>query len=116
MSWARRSELETATLGGHFAERNTAMASATWDIVHLAPPSRPGEFRMWVLVDRQLHALRMHVPRQVYVNFIRPPKPGMLRDTYVAESVYRTLPRGASPRHLMRLTIPERVSVARASQ
>lgn len=104
-----------STLGGHFAERNTAMASATWDIVHLAPTSRPGEFRMWVLVDRQLHALRMHVSRQVYVNFVRPPKPGMLRDTYEAESVYRTLPRGASPRHLMRLTIPESEYVARES-
>lgn len=100
-------ERRPATLGGMLAERSTAMASAAWDIVQLAPTARPGEFRMWVLVDRQLHALRLHVPRQLYVNFVHMPAPGTLLDTYRAEVVHRLLPRGAPVRHLMLLTIPE---------
>ena len=106
-------ERPRTTLGGLLEERSSAMASATWDIVQLAPTIRPGEFRMWVLVDRQMHALRLQVPRQVYVNFLQPPQPGMLRASYQAEVVHRTLPRGAKVHHLMRFTIPESEYVAR---
>ena len=109
----RAIERPRTTLGGLLEERSSAMASATWDIVQLAPTIRPGEFRMWVLVDRQMHALRLQVPRQVYVNFLQPPQPGMLRASYQAEVVHRTLPRGAKVHHLMRFTIPESEYVAR---
>lgn len=104
-----------ATLGKMLAAQNTAMASAAWDIVQLAPTARPGEFRLWVLVDRQLHAMRLLVPRQLYVNFVQMPAPGTLRDDYRAELVHRTLPRGAVARHLMRLTMPEAVYQASES-
>lgn len=111
--WRRRRterrglEKRSTTLGGFFEQRSSAMASVAWDIVQLAPTTRPGEFRLWVLVDRQLHVLKLNVPRQFYVNFVQLPKPGLLRDTYRAEAVTRVLPRGATPRHLMHITVSE---------
>ncbi|WFD27179.1 DNA-directed DNA polymerase [Malassezia nana] len=111
--WRRRRaerrglEKRHATLGGFFEQRSSAMASATWDIVQLAPTPRPGEYRLWVLVDRQLHALKLHVPRQFYVNFVQLPQPGILRDTYRAEAVARVLPRGMPQKHLMHITVSE---------
>lgn len=108
----RTGRLPSATVGSLFAQRNSVMAATAWDVVQLAPTARPGEFRLWVLVDRQLQSLRLHVPRQIYVNFHRLPPPGTFLSSYSTELVTRTLPRGAPCRQLVRFTIPEDVYLA----
>jgi DNA polymerase epsilon subunit 1 len=86
-----------------------SMASATWDVLQITPTARPGEFRLWVSIDQQMHNLRLRVPRQFYVNFKRVPAPGTFADSYVVESLTRTLPRGTPCRHLFRITVDESV-------
>ncbi|CAD6887281.1 unnamed protein product [Tilletia controversa] len=89
------------------SRRTASMASARWDIVQITPGSRPGEYRFWVMVDDQLQSLRLLVPREFYINFKSQPQPGLFKEEYQVESVVKTLPRGATCRHLYRVTVPE---------
>lgn len=100
------------TLHAMLAQRSSAMAASAWDVVQLCPAARPGEFRLWVFVARQLQCLKLVVPRELYVNFKQPPPAHAFLASYAAEPVTRTLPRGVPCRHLMKLTVPEEVYVA----
>ncbi|WFD29904.1 DNA-directed DNA polymerase [Malassezia sp. CBS 17886] len=100
-----------ASLTGLFSQHAGTLATSTWDVVQLTSTPRAGEFRMWAVVDRQMHALRVRVPRQFYVNFKEMPPPHAFLPSYTVEPVSRTLPRGAANRHLVRVTVPEDVFV-----
>ncbi|KAE8270465.1 hypothetical protein A4X09_0g1860 [Tilletia walkeri] len=89
------------------SRRTASMVNARWDIVQITPGSRPGEFRFWVMIDDQLQNLRLLVPREFYINFKSQPQPGLFKEGYQVESVVKTLPRGATCRHLYRVTVSE---------
>lgn len=99
------------TLHAMLTQRSSAMAASAWDVVQLCATPRPGEFRLWVYVARQLQCLKLLVPRELYVNFKHAPPPDAFLTRYTVEPVTRTLPRGVPCRHLVKLTIPEEVFV-----
>lgn len=106
---ADRQGTKAGTLSSLLQQRSGAMAASAWDLVQLCPTPRPGEYRLWVYVARQLQCLKLWVPRELYVNFKQPPPPGAFLDAYEVEVVTRTLPRGATSRHLVKITVPEAV-------
>ena len=37
-------------------------------ILQIAETSHPGQFKLWALIDSDLHSLKLNVPRIFYVN------------------------------------------------
>lgn len=97
------------TLGSMFQQQSVAMSATTWDVIQVCAATRPGEFRLWVLVGGQLQSLKLRVPRQFYINFKHVPHSSVFLPSYVAEPVNRTLPRGHPVRHLVRISVAEDV-------
>lgn len=108
----RSAGASAGTLNAMIQQRSGAMAASAWDVVQLCPTARPGEYRLWVYVARQLQCLKLHIPRELYVNFKLPPAQNAFLSSYVVEPVARTLPRGAACKHLVKITVPESVYVA----
>ncbi|MCO5602895.1 hypothetical protein L7F22_057034 [Adiantum nelumboides] len=90
-----------------FSRRSRTLATAVWDVVQICPSSRAGEYRLWILMDKQLQSLKMRVPRIFYVNFKSLPRSGTFQDGYKVENLIRSLPRGTPCRHLYKVTVAE---------
>ncbi|CEH14532.1 dna polymerase catalytic subunit a [Ceraceosorus bombacis] len=95
------------TMNAMLARRSQTLATATWDVVQISGASTPGEFRLWISVAGQLQSLKLHVPRQFYINFKKPPRPETFGTGYLYERVSRTLPRGRQCLELYRITVSE---------
>lgn len=97
----------TGRMAELISRRSMGMATANWEVIQICASARPGEFRLWVLVDSQLQSLKLRVPRQFYINFKSLPAAGTFIEGYTVESLVRTLPRGTPCRHLFRITVSE---------
>lgn len=60
-----------------------------WQILHLAPSQRPGEFSAWVLSDGNMYKVPVQVPRVFYLNTRAPNT-----EEYPGARVNRVLPHG----------------------
>lgn len=93
------------TLGGDvssfFQYQNRSIMRGVWEVVQIVETDQPGVFRMWVMVDRQLYAVSMSVPRKFYVNSRTPDT----NNKY--NHVERTLPRSHVPYHLYEFVLSE---------
>ncbi|KAJ2709675.1 DNA polymerase epsilon catalytic subunit, partial [Coemansia spiralis] len=56
-----------AGLGQFFGRTQTTLGRGTWHIVQWAETDTPGELRAWAWVGGQMHAVRVVVPRTLYV-------------------------------------------------
>ncbi|KAL7418809.1 DNA polymerase epsilon catalytic subunit [Cryptotrichosporon argae] len=93
--------------------RNQAvsMVSRQWDVVQIAPTTRPGEFKLWLAIDSTIQSVKLRVPREFYLNFKSLPSAGTFFPDYSAASVTRVLPRSQPARHLFRIEVQEGVFV-----
>ena len=85
---------------------------ATWQLVHLKPEDRNGIVTAHVLIDAKIHALKIRVQRQIFVNYKRKDKlpNALLKDKpsgCVVEKVNHTLPNGHRSALLHRMTMEE---------
>lgn len=82
---------------------------ATWQLIHLKPEdSSSGMVTAYVLIDAKIHALKIRVPRQIYVNYKRKKLPTLQppKDC-VVEKVNHSLPNGRKSALVHRMTMPE---------
>lgn len=68
--------------------------------------SEPGIFRLWVMVDQELHRLRLNVPRIFYVN-TRKARIENLENS-VWKKCHKILPRSRKVFNLYRYSVPEK--------
>ena len=103
-------------LGGYFRNQAALLFTNKWQILHLQESDSPGIIRAFVLIDQRVQALKIKVPRQVFLNL----KGKDLPDVEIAgcdvEKVNHTLPNGHPSVHLFKLTMPEEVYVNEAEK
>ncbi|XP_076662564.1 DNA polymerase epsilon catalytic subunit 1 [Halictus rubicundus] len=107
ISWGVARNTETNTLGGFLRKAQKKLLTSAWQIIQISPTNEPGLFRMWVLVEHDLHPLRLVIPRIFYVNTRKPkpdPEPGK-KVSWTKSS--KVLPRSRPIHNLYRYCVPE---------
>jgi len=92
-----------AGLGAFFRNREAALTHSHWQILHLAPSQRPGEFSAWVLSDGNMYKVPVQVPRVFYLNTRAPNT-----EEYPGARVNRVLPHGRQSFNLIEVVIDEK--------
>jgi len=110
----RRIRQRAATgVDGMFQQQADAAAGAAWQIVSYSPTPRPGENKVWAVINGRMHAIPVRVPRTFYVDAILGPEDASLAALTAGAStlqlVRRTLPAGAEPHYTYQVTMPEDV-------
>ena len=88
----------------------------TWQLLQLRASDSPGIVIAHVLIDAKIHALKINVPRQVFLNLKSKELPDIEVDGCHVEQVNHTLPNGHSSVHLFKLTVPEDIYFAEAEK
>ncbi|EAQ83561.1 conserved hypothetical protein [Chaetomium globosum CBS 148.51] len=88
----------------------------TWQVLQLRTTDSPGIVLAYVLIDGKIHAVKVNVPRQVFLNLKSKELPDIEVEGCHVEQVYHTLPNGHSSVHLFKLTVPEEIYFAEAEK
>ncbi len=92
-------------------QQSFGMSSRQWDVIQIAPTARPGEYKLWLAIDKSFQSVKLRIPRQFYLNFKEAPKVNTFNQSYEAIPIVRTLPRNHPCRHLYRIIVDEQVYV-----
>lgn len=107
VSWGVARNTNTSTLGGFLRRAQKKLLTTPWQIIQISATNEPGLFRLWVLVDQDLHPLRLVIPRIFYVNSRKPkpdPEPGK-QVSWIKSA--KVLPRSRPIYNLYRYSVPE---------
>ncbi|CAO3645614.1 unnamed protein product [Cunninghamella echinulata] len=98
-------------IGSFFKKQTGSLVSSPWQIVQIVETDTPGDFSLWVLINQQLHKVRLSVPRMFYVNCYEEVPEEIIKQSpsCTIEKCIRTLPRAHKCRHLFKMTMPEPV-------
>lgn len=88
----------------------------TWQLLSLKATSSPGIVTAHALIDGKVHAVKIQVPRQVFLNLKSKTLPDVDIEGCQVEQVSHTLPNGHASTHLFRLTVPEDVYFGEADK
>ncbi|CAJ2509442.1 Uu.00g144680.m01.CDS01 [Anthostomella pinea] len=88
----------------------------TWQLLQLRITDNPGIVTAYVLIDAKVHALKVKVPRQVFLNLKGKDLPNIDVEGCDVEQVNHTLPNGHSSTHLFKITVPEDIYFAEADK
>ena len=88
----------------------------TWQLLQLKTSDTPGTVIAYVLIDAKIHALKIQVQRQVFLNLKNKELPDIEIDGCIVEQVNHTLPNGHPSVHLFKLTVPEETYFAEAEK
>ncbi|XP_026333322.1 DNA polymerase epsilon catalytic subunit A [Hyposmocoma kahamanoa] len=94
------------TLGGFIRRAQRTLLNTPWQIIQVLETGEPGLFKLWVLVDKELHQIKLTVPRIFYVN------QRVARATDTGEywrKCSRILPRAHPVLHLYQYSVPEQL-------
>lgn len=95
----------SGTLGEFLKRAQEKLLITPWQIIQIVETNEPGLFRLWALVDQELHQLRLIVPRIFYVNRrILLPDPTSKQQWQKCSKI---LPRGRPVFNLYRYTVDE---------
>lgn len=99
-----RSSLQT--IGGFVKRSQRNLIEQTWQVIQLFPTDEFGNYLMWVVVNEELHKIKLVVPRIFYVNQRTP-----LEDdgSNVYKKVNRILPRSRPVFNLYQYVISEQL-------
>jgi DNA polymerase epsilon subunit 1 len=102
-------------IGTFFRNQAESLFISTWQLVQLRPTETPGEVKAFVLIDKKIHALRVIVPRQMYLNLRSEDLPDVsISGCSVEKVVNHTLPNGHPSIHLFKLQMSEQTYVHEA--
>ncbi|GME40769.1 DNA polymerase epsilon catalytic subunit a [Neofusicoccum parvum] len=102
-------------LGTLFRNQAESLYMNTWQLLQLREGDLPGEVKMFVLIDKKVHVIKIVVPRQVYLNLRGDDLPDVsIEGCNVEKVVNHTLPNGHPSVHLFKLTLPEQTYVTEA--
>jgi DNA polymerase epsilon subunit 1 len=99
------------TAGGFFRRQAGSLVSSDWHILQIAETEVLGEYRMWIVTQRNLVCVKLTVPRIFYVNSHddTPTENLMSNSAFSIEPRVRTLPRSHQCLNLFEMTMPEPV-------
>ncbi|KAK9127695.1 hypothetical protein Syun_016492 [Stephania yunnanensis] len=89
-------------VGSFFKRHDLALVSSYWQIIQLAPSSKPGHFFAWVIVEGIMHKVPIRVPRVFYLNTKAP-----ITEEFPGKRVNKTLPHGHTSYNLIEVIIDE---------
>ncbi|XP_034952341.1 DNA polymerase epsilon catalytic subunit 1 [Chelonus insularis] len=95
----------TSTISGFFKKAQRKLLDNPWQIIQIVETNEPGLFRLWALVDQELHQLRLVVPRIFYVNSRKERSEPGPNDLW--RKCHKILPRSRPVYHLYEYTVPE---------
>ncbi|KAI4633381.1 DNA polymerase epsilon catalytic subunit [Alternaria sp. BMP 0032] len=103
-------------IGSFFRNQAQSLYISTWQLVQLRPTETPGEVRAFVLIDKKIHALKIIVPRQLYLNLRSEDLPDVsISGCSVEKVVNHSLPNGHPSIHLFKLQMSEETYVQEAN-
>ncbi|KAL9894607.1 DNA polymerase epsilon catalytic subunit 1 isoform 1-T1 [Glossina fuscipes fuscipes] len=96
----------TATLGGFLRRTQRVLLDQIWQVLQLVPVDDFGHFTVWAMIGKELHKIKLTVPRIFYVNqrTLAAPQEGQMW-----KKVNRVLPRSRPVYNLYRYSLPEQV-------
>ncbi|KAH0537339.1 DNA polymerase epsilon catalytic subunit [Glutinoglossum americanum] len=112
----RSSNVMSDAIGNFFRSQAQTLFLSTWQVLQLRGTEIPGEVRAFVLIDKKIHALKVKVPRQVFLNLKGKDLPDVDVENCSAEKVNHTLPNGHPSVHLFKLMMPEETYVSDAKK
>ncbi|KAF9586291.1 DNA polymerase epsilon catalytic subunit [Lunasporangiospora selenospora] len=101
-----RAKGPTGSLSGFIQQQSTNILTKLWQIIQIVETDIPGEFRLWILIDKALHSVRLSVPRVFYVNS-RVEDANNETRLFPKQKLVRTLPRAHPCLHLYQFTMSE---------
>ncbi|KAF9359459.1 DNA polymerase epsilon catalytic subunit [Mortierella sp. AD094] len=101
-----RAKGPVGSLSGFIQKQSTNILTKFWQIIQIVETDIPGEFRLWVLIDKTLHSIRLSVPRIFYVNSRVEDASNETR-MFPKQKMIRTLPRAHPCLHLYQFNMPE---------
>ncbi|EFN67414.1 DNA polymerase epsilon catalytic subunit A [Camponotus floridanus] len=105
ITWGVIRNTNTSTMTGFLRRAQRKLLETPWQIVQLTETGEPGMFRLWILLDTQLHQVRLVVPRIFYVNTRKArPDPG---PNELWKKSFKSLPRSRPVYNLYRYSLPE---------
>ncbi|ORX45441.1 putative DNA polymerase epsilon catalytic subunit A [Piromyces finnis] len=118
-----KSSLNSGALSSLFQKQNYAVMSNCWEILSVTESEKPGEFRLWVLVDGRIQMIKLLVPRIFYVNSKTPytgneissggfeidENGNSIENLYSVKKVNKILPRSHKNLYLYEFKMPENV-------
>jgi len=105
ITWGVIRNMNTSTMTGFLRRAQRKLLETPWQIIQLFETGEPGLFRLWILVDKQLHQVRLIIPRIFYVNTRKArPDPG---PNELWKKSYKSLPRSRPVYNLYRYSLPE---------
>nr|CAH7746305.1 unnamed protein product [Callosobruchus chinensis] len=96
----------TGTLGSFIQRAQRLLLTSPWQVLQIAATNVPGEFRLWTLVQSELHLVKLIVPRVFYAN-LKSPK--VVEEGALFKKCNRTLPRSKPVYNLYKYSVPEEV-------
>lgn len=96
---------DTSTIAGFVRKTQRKLLDYPWQILQIAPTNEPGYFKLWALVDKELHQIRLIVPRIFYVNSRKKREDPGPNDLW--RKCSKILPRSRPVYHLYQYTVPE---------
>ncbi|EGS22368.1 DNA polymerase-like protein [Thermochaetoides thermophila DSM 1495] len=112
----RRGNLLQSNIQQTFRSQAEMTFRNTWQVLQLRATESPGIVLAYVLIENKIHAVKINVPRQVFLNLKSKDLPDIEVDGCHVEQVYHTLPNGHSSVHLFKLTVPEEIYFAEAEK
>ncbi|KAI7872108.1 hypothetical protein BDF14DRAFT_1992796 [Spinellus fusiger] len=98
-----------SNVGGYFRRQTGSLISSLWEIMQIVETDIPGQFRMWIYVQNQIHCIKLSIPRIFYLNSREEEPKEILEQSPSCQiaSCVRTLPRSRPCLHLFRMSMPE---------
>ncbi|KAI9860198.1 MAG: DNA polymerase epsilon catalytic subunit [Trichoglossum hirsutum] len=114
--FGERRNVASDTISNFFRNQAEMLFISTWQVLQLRETEIPGEVRAFVLIDKKIHAIKIKVPRQVFLNLKGKDLPDVDVENCSAEKVNHTLPNGHPSVHLFKLVMPEETYVSQAKK
>ncbi|XP_054717403.1 DNA polymerase epsilon catalytic subunit A-like [Uloborus diversus] len=92
-------------IGQFLRKAKKTLLDSPWQIIQIAPTGQLGLYKLWVLVDNDLHCIKLNIPRIFYVNQ-HIPKTG---ESNLWRKVSRILPRSHPVYNLYEYTVEEEI-------
>ncbi|CAH0549983.1 unnamed protein product [Brassicogethes aeneus] len=102
----KKSKPAMKSLVGFIHRAQRTLLTSMWQVLQIAPTNTPGEFKLWALVQNDLHMLKLVVPRMFYAN-LKVPK--VAEEGALFKKCNRTLPRSRPVYNLYLYSVPEEI-------
>lgn len=92
------------TLGGFIQRAQRTLLTVPWQVLQISATGTAGDYKLWALVQSELHQIKLTIPRIFYAN-MKTPK--FAEKGAFFKKCNRTLPRSRPVFNLYKYSVPE---------